>query len=53
MNTFDIQGAWPRKLNVMRGKKRLDFFKGNEEVNEYYNSKTVGKKFNNLERGRS
>lgn len=42
MNTFDIDGAQPKRLDVVRGKKRQDFFKGDEEMNEFYNSRGRG-----------
>lgn len=42
LNTKDIEGASPKRIGMIKGKKRVDFFRENPELNNFYNKKTVG-----------
>ena len=42
LNSQDIQGASPTKLQEIRGLKRSDFFPNDKDINDYYNKETHG-----------
>ena len=42
LNTKDIDGASPKKITRFGGKKKIDFFKNNQDLNNYYNKIATG-----------
>ena len=42
LDIADIPGAVPRDLSNIRGKRKQDFFVGNNVTNDYYNKESVG-----------
>ena len=41
LDVKDIQGAGPKNLKAIRGKRRQDFFPNNNVMNKYYNKEAL------------